>query len=110
MLFHLIFYKKGVDSCGYRPIIPLPSGIQELNVSNSFNIIPNPFSSETHLTFSQEQNNSIITITNILGEVVRNISFSGKELTLARGELKKGMYFVHVEGRKSLYSAKLMIQ
>lgn len=86
------------------------TGIKEPVIANQLNIYPNPFSSETHLTFFEEQNNSVIIITNILGEEVKKIIFSGKQLTLEKGELEKGMYFVHLSDRRNIYSAKLILQ
>ncbi len=106
----LIYYKKGMDSCGIAPIIPIPLSVDELKFTNSFTIFPNPFSFETHLTFFKEQNNSVITLTNILGEEVKKIIFNGKQLTLEKGELKRGMYFVHIGDRRNIYSTKLIIQ
>jgi hypothetical protein len=106
----LLYYKKGMDSCGTAPIIPIPLSVAELKFANSFKIFPNPFSFETHLTFFEEQRNSVIIVTNILGEEVKKIIFNGTLLTLEKGELKNGVYFVHVGDIRNIYSAKLIIQ
>jgi len=106
----LLFYKKGADSCGTAPIIPLPTGMNELKFSNSFKISPNPFSIETQFSFSEIQTNSVITITNILGEEMVKLNFSGQQLTLERGKLKSGIYFVQLNNKKNIYSAKLIVQ
>ncbi|HET7819262.1 MAG TPA: T9SS type A sorting domain-containing protein [Bacteroidia bacterium] len=110
LLCTLLFYKKGSDSCGIAPIIPLPTGINELKFSNSFKISPNPFSIETQFSFSEIQTNSVITITNILGEEMVKLNFSGQQLTLERGKLKSGIYFVQLNNKKNIYSAKLIVQ
>ena len=105
----LLYYKKGLDSCGLAPIIPLPTSINEPEFISSFTVYPNPFSTQTNLVFFETQNNSLITITNILGEVVFEMSFIGNELTLDKGELKDGIYFLHVNDRKKIETTKLII-
>jgi len=106
----LLYYKKGTDSCGTAPIIPLPTNVNESKFATSFKISPNPFSSKTVLTFFDEQKNSVITITNFLGEEVRKINFSGRQLTLEKESLKNGMYFVQVDDRKNIFTLKLIVQ
>ncbi len=59
-------------------------------------ISPNPFNSTTTITFSDEQNNTIIRVLDITGRVVKNIQFSGKELTLEKGNLHAGIYILHI--------------
>jgi hypothetical protein len=87
------------------------TGANDLNAKDSkIKISPNPFLLQTHVTFFQEQNNSVITIMNILGEEVKKIKFSGFQLTIEKDELKTGMYFVQVKGRRNIYSAKLIVQ
>jgi hypothetical protein len=104
----LIYYKKGTDSCGHAPVIP--THLDELKFTNSFKIFPNPSSTDFHLTFFVEQNNSKITIRNILGEAVKEINFSRQQLTFERDQLKRGMYFVQVTAKNSMYVSKLIIQ
>ena len=106
----LLYYKKGMDSCGIAPIIPIPLSVDELRLASTFKIFPNPFSFETRLTFFEEQKNTVIIVTNILGEEVKKITFTGRQLTLEKGELKNGMYFVHAGNRRNVFLAKLIIQ
>jgi hypothetical protein len=103
----LVFYKKGTDSCG---IAPLMSNLNELSFTSSFKLFPNPFKTETNLTFVKEQINSVITLTNTLGEEVRKFNFSGRQLTIERGNLKKGIYFIQVNDRKNFYTSKIIVQ
>jgi hypothetical protein len=103
----LLYYNKGTDSCGTAPIM---SYINELKNSSSFKIFPNPFSTETSISFFEEQINSAITVTNIIGEEILKLNFSGRQLTLEKGPMKAGMYFVRVNNRKNVYSSKLIVR
>ncbi len=103
----LVFYKKGTDSCGTAPLM---SNLNEVSLTSSFNLYPNPFKTETNLTFVKEQINSEITLTNILGEEVRKFNFSGKQLTIERGNLNKGLYFIKVSDRTNIYTARIIVQ
>jgi hypothetical protein len=59
-------------------------------------ISPNPFNSTTTISFSAEQNNTLIRVLDITGRVVKNIHFSGKDLTLEKGNLHAGIYILHI--------------
>jgi hypothetical protein len=103
----LLYYKKGSDSCGTAPLM---SYVNELKNKPSFKIFPNPLSTETNISFFEEQINSVITVTNIIGEEVLKLNFSGRVLTLEKIILKSGIYFVGVNDRKGFYSSKLIVQ
>jgi len=108
------YFGTGIDSSGYCKDLwefdPYTVSIDELMVDNAVLISPNPFTTETQITFSQTQRNSIITVTDILGREVRRINFNGKQWKLKRGTLKKGMYIVQVNDGKHIYASKLIIQ
>jgi hypothetical protein len=76
----------------------------------SFSIFPNPFSINTHITFIKEQNNSIFTITNIYGDELKRINFSGNQLTLEKEGLINGLYFIRIIEGTNIYSSKLIVQ
>lgn len=64
------------------------------NGENLMKISPNPFTSKTTITFSKEQKNTTITITDLLGKVIKSIRFTGKQLTIEKAEMTAGIYFV----------------
>jgi hypothetical protein len=103
----LLYYKKGNDSCGTQPIM---SGINDLKLTNTLSVFPNPFFTETHFYFFEEQINSSLIITNILGEEVKKLFFSGRQLTLEKGELTNGIYFAHIKNGNKSALTKLIIQ
>ena len=107
---HLVFYKKGNDSCGYRPFIPSPNSVEEYGAGKAFTISPNPFSSQAQITFSKEQNNTAIKISNTLGQELQSYNFSGKLLTLERRDLSNGIYILSISNSKEKFAAKLIVQ
>jgi len=75
-----------------------------------FTIYPNPFTTETLITFSETQRSAIITITDLLGRQVRKTNFSGMKWKLERESLKSGIYLVQVNDGNHYYASKLIIQ
>lgn len=85
-------------------------GIIEENSTSEITISPNPFTSKTTIIFSQEQENCIIKIIDILGKEVKIISFTGKQLIMEKGEIQEGVYFVQVICNKTIINRKIVIQ
>lgn len=66
------------------------------------NIYPNPFTSQISILFSQDQINTKIIILDITGnEMLKIPNFQGRELIIKKGELKEGIYFLHLTDEKS---------
>jgi hypothetical protein len=79
--------------------------------SSDLNIYPNPFSSQTTISFAETQTNTTVNIMDVLGNIVKTLSFSGKQLTIERGELNTGVYFVQItDSNKSTINKKIIIQ
>ena len=101
------FYPSSISSC---PLIDYTIGISEINSSNDIlTISPNPFSSQTTITFSEAQKNTTIRITDMLGQEIKTINFTGKLLTLDKGEMNAGIYFVQTTDEKNNVSNKKII-
>jgi hypothetical protein len=74
-------------------------------------IYPCPFSSQTTIYFTEEQHNSTITITDVLGKAIKTINFTGKQFVLDKGEMKGGVYFVRVmDANKNVINKKIVVQ
>jgi len=87
------------------------TSLNEINKAGRITVYPNPFSSQTNISFNEEQNHSTIKITDVLGKVVRTIDFSGKNLSVEKGEMKDGIYFLQViNENKKLINKKIIIQ
>jgi len=89
----------------------------ELNVPTLTNdqllidIYPNPFNSFTTITFSEEQRNTSIKITDILGQEISTMNFTGKQLLMDKGIIKEGIYFVQTtDEQKRTCNRKIIIQ
>ncbi len=74
-------------------------------------IYPNPFSTATTIAFSEEQKNTTIKITDLLGKEIQTIHFTGTELLIEKGEMQAGMYFVHtIDEQKNRLCKKIILQ
>lgn len=83
-------------------------GISEIT-TEQLNIFPNPFSEQTSIDFFEEQKNTTIKIMDIIGKEIKSIVFSGKQLTIEKGEMKAGIYFVQTTNEKKIICNKKII-
>ena len=72
------------------------TGIYELSNSTQIKISPNPFTSQTTISFSSEQTNTTIKITDILGKEIKALNFTGKDCIIEKGTMQAGIYFVQI--------------
>ena len=105
-------YVGDQDNNEIRKVTISPTGIVQYSISNTqLSIYPNPFTSQTTITFSEEQNHSVIKIMDVAGKEVKVMDFTGKQLTLEKGEMKTGVYFVQViDGNNNGVNKKIVIQ
>ena len=89
-----------------------PSSVGVINYSeSSFNIYPNPFTSQTTISFDVEQKNTTIKITDIVGKEIRTINFTGRQLVIDKAEMKAGIYFLQtMDNKKNITKKKIIIQ
>ncbi len=79
--------------------------------NNGISVFPNPFSSQTTLSFSQEQKNSTIKILDVVGKEIKTQTFSGKELIIEKGEMQAGVYFVEItDEKKNVTNKKVVVE
>jgi hypothetical protein len=73
-------------------------------------IAPNPFTTSTSINFSEALKNVNINVTDMLGKEIINLNFSGKQLQLEKGNMKKGIYFLKITTENRLIgSTKLIV-
>lgn len=78
---------------------------------NEIIIYPNPFHLQTTISFFEEQKHVKIKILDILGNCIKTINFNGTQLTIEKGEMKAGIYFVEIRDEKNTISnRKIVIQ
>lgn len=89
----------------------LSTGITANEFSSSISIFPNPFTSETTILFTREMKNTTVKIVDILGKEIKAINFTGKQLILEKGTIKKGIYFVQIsDENQNVLNRKIIIQ
>lgn len=87
------------------------TGIIENGFAKTINIYPNPFTLKTTITFIQEQKNTTLKIMDVLGKEIKSISFEGKQLTIEKGEMKSGIYFLQInDDNKNVVNRKIVLQ
>ncbi|MFZ2205522.1 MAG: T9SS type A sorting domain-containing protein [Minisyncoccia bacterium] len=86
-------------------------GINEMMNVSGITISPNPFTSQTIISFKQEQKNTIVKIADVLGKEIKSIIFSGKELIIEKGEMPVGIYFLEItDENKNVINRKIVVQ
>ena len=86
-------------------------GVDETSLENTFTVAPNPFSERTTLMFAQEQNNTSITIFDLLGKEIKKLQVSGRQLILDRADIKSGIYFLRTSNENNTsVNTKIVIQ
>ena len=86
------------------------TGINEYLFDNSVTVSPNPFTSQTTISFTEEQKNTTIKLTDMLGKVQQSTLFSGKEFVLEKGLLSSGIYFISITSEQGIVNRKIVIQ
>ncbi|OFY84640.1 MAG: hypothetical protein A3F72_01395 [Bacteroidetes bacterium RIFCSPLOWO2_12_FULL_35_15] len=106
----LIYYKKGIDSCGQN--VSFTTGLAELsNLESEITVFPNPMNTYTTITFSEPQKQATIILTDALGKEIKKINFTGKQLRIEKEEMKAGIYFIRIiDEKKSAVNKKIVIQ
>jgi hypothetical protein len=105
-------YNNGAEDMFLAKInSPSMIGISEHVFSNDISISPNPFNSQTIISFSEIKSNVSIKISDMLGKEIKNINFSGKEISIEKGEMKEGIYFINItDENKNVFNKKIVIQ
>jgi hypothetical protein len=81
---------------------------QEGNIT----IYPNPFTTQTRISFDKDQKNTSIKIIDVLGKEIKTVILSGaKNLIIEKGEMRAGIYFVQViDANKNVMNRKIVVQ
>ena len=72
-------------------------GINEIDDETGVEIFPNPFNSYTTISFSEEQNNTEIKLTDVMGRELKTFILKGtKNMVIDKGEMSAGVYFLQI--------------
>jgi hypothetical protein len=75
-----------------------PLSITDNSTQNIFSIAPNPMMSSATISSSSYLKNATVLICNATGQLVKEVkNISGNSVTLFRGDLPNGIYFVQLE-------------
>lgn len=89
----------------------IASSVQSVVDEVEITVAPNPFTSATSVNFSEEQKGSSLRILDVMGKEIKAMTFSGKQLTIERDEMKPGIYFLQiVDQNKKAVNKKLVVQ
>lgn len=98
-----------VDDLAFSGTVSAVGNIEQTDVH--LTIAPNPFNSKTVISFTEEQNNTLLRVLDITGRIVKTIHFSGKELTLEKEDLQTGIYFLHlVDEKNNVYTRQIVVE
>lgn len=87
------------------------TGNANISKDDKITIYPNPFSTQATIAFSEEQRNTTIKITDMLGQEIKSIHFAGRQLVLDKAEMKAGIYFVQItDEQRHITKTKIVIQ
>lgn len=79
--------------------IPNTTSVNDL-VPIEFTVYPNPLTTKTKISFKDEQKNTTIIISDMLGKVLQTLNFTGKDFILERESMSNGIYFLQVTDDK----------
>ncbi len=76
-----------------------------------FSIAPNPFTSATTIKFSDEQKNTTVKITDMLGKEIKTVNVTGKQCVIEKGEMRAGVYLVRImDEKKNVVNRKMVVE
>lgn len=108
----LTYYRlKQTDFSGnytYSQVIALECSLANFDVT----IHPNPFNSQTVISFDKEQINTSIKITNSFGQEIKSIFIANsKQIAIEKGNIGPGIYFVQIFNKsQNIINKKVVIQ
>lgn len=76
---------------------------------NKITLYPNPMISNSFLDFEEEQINTTIQITDIIGKEIKKINFSGKRMNIEKSELNSGIYFIIITNSQNENEIKKLV-
>lgn len=90
-------------------------GFSQTKSLEELSAAPNPFTSQTNISFSAKENSKItLTIKNILGKVVHkkehNTKIGKNNILFSKNNLPKGIYIYSIRNTKKMISKRFVIK
>ncbi len=84
--------------------------VSHLTNKNEVSIYPNPFSTQTIISFQKEQKNTTVKVTDQLGKEIKNINFSGRQVVIEKGDMKPGIYLLTITTQAGVENRKIVVE
>ena len=88
------------------PILKLEPGVKEVD----FKLYPNPVKNGNLIIESSTNKNSIVVVTNIMGQEMLRVDFKGDKLSISTVGISKGLYFVSIVNSNNISTQKIIIE
>ncbi|MBQ2375064.1 MAG: T9SS type A sorting domain-containing protein [Bacteroidales bacterium] len=95
-------FNESIDDC----YTPLYTGLEENQIQNNISLYPNPTKERVYINTSIPIKK--ITISNLLGQEIKNYNTSQVKSSIDISELNKGIYFVKIYTEKVAHTTKLI--
>ncbi len=87
-----------------------PLSVNELNRLSEIKVFPNPFATQTTIQFASDEWHAV-KISDVVGNEIISIEFTGREFILDRGTMKAGIYFLQAGDKNQNFPfRKIIIQ
>ena len=92
--------------------ITAPTAVENVMASNAINVYPNPVTEHVTFSLANEANNATVSLYDMTGRMARQINFSGKEVTLEKGDLAKGVYIYTITNtdNSDIHTGKIVVE
>lgn len=97
-------FNESIDDC----YTPLYTGLEENQIQNNISLYPNPTKERVYINTSIPIKK--ITISNLLGQKIKNYNTSQVKSSIDISELNKGIYFVKIYTEKVVLSKKIVVK
>lgn len=87
------------------------TGIASVYDNSNVRVFPNPMTDKATFTFANEIKNGAITLYDMSGRKIKEVDFSGLQISVDKSQLINGIYFYCVSGEnKTIATGKIMVQ
>jgi hypothetical protein len=92
-------------------IIPSTTGVDNISVNDEMRVYPNPVSEHVTFALPTETENVTVALYDITGRLAKQVTFSGKEVTIEKGDMANGIYIYTVTSEgQNLKTGKIIVQ
>jgi len=92
-------------------IIPSTTGVDNISANDEMRVYPNPVSEYVTFALPNETENAMVTLYDITGRMAKQVTFSGKEVTIEKGSMTSGIYIYTVTSEgQNLKTGKIIVQ